>query len=331
LIGAIGPLHDAGAAALSAALAAVGLVVLRRFAARLPLAHPNARTLHDSPIPRVGGIAIWLGALPAAWIAPPAGIARFAWLAGFALVALVSAADDWRGVRPAARLAAHTLAAAIAVSGLDSTPGIVAATGIALAIVWSANLYNFMDGSDGLAALMAACGFAALGTAAAIAGAPSGSFYGIACAALVFLAVNAPPARMFMGDVGAVPLGFVAAAWCVAGVRAGVHPAWFPVLVFMPFWSDATITLAARIARAEPIFAAHRSHYYQRLHRLGAGHGGTLACFGVLMVLTSASALITLALPPAAGWIVTSVWATVHAAIFAGIEYHWRKRCLPVQ
>ena len=312
-------------------MTALAVVVLRRVAARLPRAHPNARSLHDAPVPRVGGVAIWAGVLPASLFAPPLGIAATAWLAGFLLVAIVSAIDDWRGVPPYVRLAVHGAGAALAVSGFASSTSVGASIAAALVIVWAANLYNFMDGSDGLATLMAFFGFGALGAAAAHAGAPSGALYAVASASLVFLAVNMPPARMFMGDVGAVPLGFLAGAWSIAGSLAGAWPAWLPVLVFLPFWSDATITLASRIARGERIFSAHRSHYYQRLHRLGAGHRGTLLCFGVLMLLTSLSALGTLALSPAAGWVVTGAWLAVHAAVFAAIEYHWRKRCLPVQ
>jgi UDP-N-acetylmuramyl pentapeptide phosphotransferase/UDP-N-acetylglucosamine-1-phosphate transferase len=319
------------AGAFAAIVTAAALTLLRRHAARLPLAQPNERTLHEAPIPRVGGLAIWAGALPVALVASPAGIARVAWIAAFALVVAVSAIDDCRGVHPLARLAAHATAAALAVWGIDASWGVAATVGAALAIVWSANLYNFMDGSDGLAAAMAAFGFGALGMAALVAGAPSGCFFAVACASLAFLAVNAPPARMFMGDAGAVPLGFVAAAWGIAGVAAGVFPAWFVALAFLPFWSDATVTLAMRAARGERLLRAHRSHFYQRLHRLGAGHRGTLLCFGALMAGTAASALYTLARAPAGGWAVLAAWIAIHAAFFAGIEYHWRKRCLPVQ
>ncbi len=330
-------MSDLALAAGSAALTIVALALMRRFVARLPLAHPNERSLHREAVPRVGGLAIWSGALFGALTAPPAAIAPVAWLAGFALVAIVSAIDDWRGVAPPVRLAVHAIAAAIAVAGFSADAGAGASTPplapifAVIGIVWAANLYNFMDGSDGLAALMAVSGFTTLGVAAMIAGAPAGCFYAVASAALVFLAVNAPPARMFMGDIGAVPLGFVAAAWGIAGTLAGVYPGWLVALAFLPFWSDATITLIARLLRNEHVFEAHRSHYYQRLNQLGTGHRGTLLCFGVLMLGTAVSALCMLLVAPTAGWIVLGVWVAIHAAFFAGIEYHWRKRCLPVQ
>ena len=106
---------------------------------------------------------------------------------------------------------------------------------------------------------------------------------------------------MFMGDVGAVPLGFLAAALGVAGVVQNTWPAWFPVLVFLPFLADATVTLAARAFRGEPVWQAHRSHFYQRLNTLGAGHRGTLAVYAGLMLACAAFALACLILAPTQG------------------------------
>jgi UDP-N-acetylmuramyl pentapeptide phosphotransferase/UDP-N-acetylglucosamine-1-phosphate transferase len=206
---------------------------------------------------------------------------------------------------------------------LDAVP-LLGAT--ALAIVWSANLYNFMDGSDGLAAVMAICGFGAYGAAAARLGVPAEAYFGLAAAALPFLAVNAPPARTFMGDGGSVPLGFLAAVFGIAGIREGTWPAWFPLLVFLSFVADATVTVLRRIAAGERLFLAHKTHYYQRLHRLGAGHGGTLLFHAVLIAGTCASALFTLATAPAAGWWVLVAWAAAIGVLYARIDYLWRKR-----
>ena len=97
---------------------------------------------------------------------------------------------------------------------------------------------------------------------------------------------------MFMGDVGAVPLGLLAAALGGAGVAAGHWAPWFPLLVFLPFLADATATLALRAWRRERVWEAHRSHFYQRLHLAGAGHRGTLALYAADML---ACALLALA------------------------------------
>jgi UDP-GlcNAc:undecaprenyl-phosphate/decaprenyl-phosphate GlcNAc-1-phosphate transferase len=318
----------------AAAAAAVALLVLFRLAPRLPQALPGPRSLHARPVPRVGGLSIWAGFVPVAlvdWPALPGS--PVVWLLAFGAVAAISLADDIRGVHPAVRVSVHG-AAALAVAAAIAGGGTGAAEvgtvfvlgGVALALAWSANLYNFMDGIDGLAALMAATGFAAYGIAAARAGADATAYFALAVAALPFLFVNLPPARMFMGDVGAVPLGFLAAAFGLGGWRAGTWPLWFPVLVFLPFIADATVTLGARIRRRERLWEAHKLHYYQRLHQLGAGHSGTLGVFGVLIAGAAALALATLALDPGSGWIITVAWGGVLLALFSGIEYYWHRR-----
>ena len=322
------------AAGVAAAGAGLALALLLRHASRLPHALPGPRSLHAAPVPRVGGLAIWAGALPVALSAPAAVPGPWAvWLLATCLVAGVSLVDDWRGVHPAARLACHfaaALAIALVLPGTapDAAPlgHALGAGGSVLLLVWAANLYNFMDGSDGLAAAMGGCGFGAYAVAAAMAGAPAALYVALAAATLAFLALNLPPARIFMGDVGAVPLGFTAAALGMGGWRAETWPAWFPLLVFLPFIADATATLARRLWRRERVWEAHKMHYYQRLHQLGAGHRGTLLVFSALMSGTTASALATLAADPGAGWLVIVAWSIAMAAFFCGIDYHWRHR-----
>ena len=229
-----------GVGLLAMAGAALALALLFRFVDRLPKARPNARSLHERPICRVGGLSIWAGWLPAMMLAPgslPGGAA--AW-AAWAAVAVVSLVDDWRGVPPLPRLGVHLAAAVLAAATLPGVGGLVATVVAALTLAWSANLYNFMDGSDALAATMAACGFGALAAGAAIGGASLLPALALVAACLPLLAANAPPARIFMGDIGAVPLGFLAALLGLAGWGAGTWPAWFPLLVFLPFVADAT-------------------------------------------------------------------------------------------
>ena len=319
-------------AGLAAATAALTLAVLVRMAARLPQDRPGPRSLHANPRPRAGGLAVWIGFLPAALLAPPALPGAWGvWLSASGLVAGVSLLDDFRGVHPGIRLASQfAAAAALAVAifaaerGATSVAGWLAVTGAAILLVWAANLYNFMDGSDGLAAAMGVCGFGAYGVGASLAGAPAAAYFALAAATLAFLVLNVPPARMFMGDVGAVPMGFLAGAVGLGGWRIGTWPAWFPLLVFLPFIADATVTLAQRVLRGERVWEAHRMHYYQRLHQLGAGHRGTLLVFGALMAGTAMSAVVTLAADPGAGWAVVAGWIAVLAAFFSGIDYHWR-------
>jgi len=315
----------ASIAFVAAAGAALALGLLIRFARWLPHAQPNARSLHQRPVCRVGGLSIWAGWLAAmALAAAPLPGGASSWL-GWAAIATVSLVDDWRGVAPLPRLAVHVGAAALAAAALPGLPGSVAIAVATLAIAWSANLYNFMDGSDGLAATMAACGFAALGAGAAIGGASPALALALAAAVLPLFFANAPPARLFMGDVGAVPLGFLAALVGIGGWGEGQWPLWFPLLVFLPFVADATVTLGVRLLRGERVWEAHRSHYYQRLNRLGAGHRGTLVFYGVLMAGTGASAVFTL-IVHGPGWLVLGAWSAAIAALFAGIDYHCKVR-----
>ncbi len=329
----VSPASNWMAAGLAAALAAGVVIVIVRWGGRLPQAHPNARSLHNRPVPRVGGLAVWAGFLPVALLFPAPVPGGTLWLAAWAGVALVSIIDDWRGVHAATRLAVHAVAAMIVAIGVlrpesaGWTPGgwVVGAAAACL-IVWCANLYNFMDGSDGLAAAMTVFGFGGYGAAAIRTGVPAEAYFALAAAALPLLAANAPPARLFMGDVGAVPAGFLAGLFGVAGCVAGTWPAWFPVLVFLPFVADATLTLVQRLARGEPLFEPHRTHYYQRLNRLGAGHRGTLGAYAALMAGTTLTAVGVLWFAPAYGWGALGTGIVVVAAFFAGIDYHWSRR-----
>jgi UDP-N-acetylmuramyl pentapeptide phosphotransferase/UDP-N-acetylglucosamine-1-phosphate transferase len=322
------PTPAVAAAVVALALSAAGIVALSRRRSSLPPDVPNARSLHRTPVPRAGGYAVCHGILPVALALPPAyphGLAG--WLPPWLALAAISARDDVREVPIAARLAVQAIAAGWAAGALLPGGGIVPIAGFALAIAWGANLYNFMDGSDGLAATMGVAGFGAYGVAAWSAGASSAAPYlALAAALLPFLAVNRPPARMFLGDVGAVPLGFLAAAFGGAGVVSGLWPAWFPLLVFLPFVADATLTLLRRMIARERWWQGHRAHYYQRLAQLSGGHAGTLRVYGGLIAGSAATALACRALAPAYGWPALAAWLGLVLIVFMKIDYHWRKK-----
>ena len=317
---------SAQVAALAAALAVSALVValLRRHAGQLPQDAANPRSLHQGAMPRGGGLAILAGTAVAVAIArPPLPGHAAAWLAALAAVAAISFADDVRGVHAVWRLAVQVAAGAIVASQFAG--GTVPVALAALAIAWGANLFNFMDGSDGLAAAMAIVGFSAYAIAGGAAGAPWGGYAALAAATVPFLAVNRPPASMFMGDVGAVPLGFLAAALGIAGAASGTWPAWFPPLVFLPFVADATVTLGVRLARRERVWEAHRNHYYQRVNTLGAGHRGTLAIYAAAMLACASLALVCVLLVPAAGPTALGMAIGAHLIGFGAIDYHERR------
>jgi UDP-N-acetylmuramyl pentapeptide phosphotransferase/UDP-N-acetylglucosamine-1-phosphate transferase len=154
----------------------------------------------------------------------------------------------------------------------------------------------------------------------------AGTFVALAAATIPFLIYNAPPARMFLGDAGSVPLGFLAATFGLTGWLERWWPGWFPVLVFLPFIADASVTLARRLLHGEPVWQAHREHCYQRLVRMGLGHRRTLALYAGLMAGATASALAALAWAPQLGAPALVFWTAVLGVLFTLTEYHWRRR-----
>ncbi|HEX7403192.1 MAG TPA: hypothetical protein VF287_04185 [Usitatibacter sp.] len=243
------------------------------------------------------------------------------------LLALVSLADDIESLPIQVRLPAHAAAAIVAVlviaapSGTRGGLDVVEVAAAILALVWMTNLYNFMDGSDGLAGGMAVIGFGAFAFAAFQANSLPLAFTAaaIASASGGFLMHNFPPARVFLGDAGSVPLGFLAGALGLHGALIDAWPAWFPILVFSPFIVDATLTLARRVARGEPFWKAHRGHLYQRLV-LGGWTPRRLAwgCYA-LMAAAAASALVGRTAEPLVGFGIILLWAAAYALLFIAI------------
>ena len=259
---------------------------------RFAIDQPNERSLHNRPVPRTGGAAIMLGIVAAfLWLGWAPGMLALA-----LALAVVSLVDDRRGLPIGVRLAAHVLAAAVfGVIWLgDTWPAVFCLLSI-VAVIWITNLYNFMDGADGLAGGMAVFGFGAYAIALFAAGqaGAAAATLSIALAAGSFLLFNFHPARVFMGDAGSIPLGFLAATIGLLGVRDGVWPIGFPLLVFSPFIIDATLTIVRRALRGERFWQAHRTHYYQRLVQLGWGHRRTALAEYALMSACACIALWT--------------------------------------
>jgi len=310
------------ALAVSAGSAAAVLWLLLRtgWAWRLATDEPNHRSLHTRVTPRVGGWGIVAGvlcALVATSVAP-------VWMWPALGLVAVSFADDRHGLSTGLRFAVHCLAAVtlVVVCGLSWLP----ALSVAVLTVWMTNLYNFMDGSDGLAGGMAFFGFGACALAAASAGQPELATTAAALAggAAGFLLFNLHPARVFMGDAGSIPLGFLAAALAVAGALSNAWPVWFVPVVFAPFIVDASVTLVRRIFRGERFWQAHREHFYQRLVRSGFGHARTAWFAYALMAVCAASAL---AVRTASGITVLAVLGLPAALLLTAgfwIDRRWR-------
>lgn len=292
------------------------------------LDRPNERSLHKTAVPRTGGLGILMGALPwMVWIG--AGSVRPIALWGLSAatfgVGLISFLDDRGGVSVGARLLAHVVAAGLLVGlGFRLAPAVgvpweSAALGLVSlgSLVWGINLYNFMDGMDGFAGGMAVIGFSMLAAFGVHAGQTAFAEVNVAVAgaALGFLVFNFPPARIFMGDVGSAPLGLLMVADTFWGVRIGCFPLWAPLVVFSPFWVDASVTLVRRLLRGERVWQAHRSHYYQRLVQLGWGHRRTVLAEYALMLLAAVVSWVGVTRLHVVPIYILGAWAVLYALL----------------
>ena len=316
----------ASASTLAPLLAGIVSTVIMAVLVRsrsLPLDKPNERSLHDVPVPRTGGIAIITGVVAAALcLRAGAGL-----IVPAAALSIASYLDDRHALPASARLGMHLLAAGAFLWLVGAPVAVALLFVLLLAIGWITNLYNFMDGSDGLAGGMAVIGFGTYGLAAWL----GGNFelellaWSIAAAAAGFLIFNFPPARIFMGDVGSIPLGFLAGALGVVGWLQDLWPLWFPLAVFAPFIVDASMTLTRRLLRGERVWEAHRQHYYQRLILSGWSHRRTALSEYGLMVLCGGVALIGLHQSLAGRFILLSALALAIALAMWAIDRRWKK------
>ncbi len=278
------------------AAAAVGTyTVLAWLRQRAILDHPNERSSHRIPTPRGAGLAvvpvvliIW-ALLMAVGEAPAALFTAI--LLAFALM-LVSWIDDRRGLPAAIRLAAHLVVAVLGVMALPSgtlifqglVPPLADHILAVIAWVWFINLYNFMDGIDGITAIeTAAIGMGVAALAAIQSGADLSAALTIAAAGLGFLIWNWHPARIFLGDSGSVPLGFLL-GWLLLTLAA--RGDWAAAIILPGYYlADATITLFARAIAGEKVWQAHRRHFYQIALRGGASHTAVVLRIAVANLL----------------------------------------------
>jgi UDP-N-acetylmuramyl pentapeptide phosphotransferase/UDP-N-acetylglucosamine-1-phosphate transferase len=294
--------------AVSVAACALARVALLRW---MVLDTPNARSSHVRPVPRGGGagfVLVVLAAWTVLWLHGDARITS-AVLLGAVAVALVSFADDLGGVSLAKRLIVHAVAIAVALFYLPVEGPILASflplpldrLLAGLAWLWFVNLFNFMDGIDGIAAgeaVVVALGVAVLAVVHPGLGLPALEALTVGAAALGFLLFNWPPARLFMGDVGSTGLGFLL-GWLllITAAKGALVPAFLLPLYFV---ADATTTLAMRARRRQRLGEAHRDHAYQRGVDGGLSHRAvTSAAIAVGVILIGVS-LAAFAAPVAA-------------------------------
>jgi UDP-N-acetylmuramyl pentapeptide phosphotransferase/UDP-N-acetylglucosamine-1-phosphate transferase len=325
----------AAAAILSALAVGLACRLLLRHAV---LDHPNDRSSHSVPTPRGGGIAIlvivlptwvWLGLTVPASLAGPA-ITGWGVAAGALFLALVSWADDLRGLGPVVRLAAQFAAAAALVLFLPGpvfqglVPPWLDLVAAALLWVWFVNLYNFMDGIDAIAGvetLAIGLGLALVGLVTVPLVADHVQAGLVAAGALGFLAWNRPPAKIFLGDVGSVPLGYLL-GWLLLGL-AGTGQWQAAVILPLYYLADATLTLARRGLRGEKVWRAHREHFYQRAVQAGRSHAMVSGAVGLVDLLLVGLALVAAMAGPGSA----TAWLALAGAIVAvALLLAWMRR-----
>ncbi len=307
-----------------ASVAATGFV-LRVLRDRGIFDHPTDRSSHSRPTPRGGGIAVialslaslfaWRQWGGAPYFPGPVTSGTGVVLLATTALAVTSWIDDLRTLSPATRLVAH-VAAVVAAMAWVSPHGMIFqgvlsfwydAVAAAVLWVWFVNLFNFMDGIDGISGVEAASVSAGLALVAFISPAADLSPWpGAALAAVMvgFLWWNWQPARIFLGDVGSVPLGFLLGWLLVEAAAAGL---WAPALILPLYYlADATITLGRRLVRKERVWEAHREHFYQLAVRRGRSHAAVS-----MAVLCANLTLIALAIAS-----LTRPWPAVVAAVF---------------
>ncbi len=322
--------------AVIVASALLTLATRRRAILRGQLDIPNVRSSHSVPTPRGGGLAIVLTAStgfvilrlldrlsdPVLWVL----------LCGLA-IAIIGFIDDRRPTSSAVRLAVHFGAALAAIALQGGAPPIqvgdlvlhLRVGGIALgavSIVWTINLYNFMDGIDGIAAAEAIFVLSAAAVLSLIHGRPAlaAPELVLAAACLGFLFWNWPPARIFMGDVGSGYLGYAIAVLALASGRDSPVASWVWLTLGGVFFVDATITLVRRALRGERLYEAHRSHAYQWMTRRWNSHQRTtLAVTAINLLWLLPIAWLETAYPRHATWLAAVALAPLVAlALWAG-------------
>jgi UDP-N-acetylmuramyl pentapeptide phosphotransferase/UDP-N-acetylglucosamine-1-phosphate transferase len=296
------------------------------------LDRPNDRSSHSVAKPRGGGLAL-LPVVLIAWLlwrpwfgTPPAGFA-FAVLGAIWLIA-ISWLDDLRDLSALTRLVAQALAVAaglVAMSGIGPVfqgllPPLVDRLAAGLLWLWFINLFNFMDGIDGISGVEAVALGLGLGLVAwTVELVPSFVVLSwlLAAGTLGFLIWNWAPSKLFLGDVGSVPLGFLL-GWLL--LLAAAHGQWAAALILPGYYlADASLTLLQRLRRGERLWQAHRTHFYQRAVAGGRGHGTVAAA-----VAGCDWVLLGLALAATAGYALPAlVGAAVVVGVFLLVLHRW--------
>lgn len=303
----------------AASTALTGMV--RAFAIRHQLLDtPNERSSHTTPTPHGGGLAVLVASILGMGIGVATNIvdAREAITLGAGMLALgtVGWIDDTKGSLPGIRLAVQIVVACFTLYMLGGLPEIrlgtntyvIGPTGYVLGvlgIVWSINLYNFMDGIDGFAGSQAVIIFGTVSILSLYRGNPSTAAVAaiLAAACVGFLIWNWPPAKIFLGDVGSGSIGYLVCGLAISSENHRSVPLFVFAILGAVFIADATVTLVRRVRRGVRTIEAHRDHTYQRLAQSFGSHRpvtvGAAGATSVLAVLATVGTVSPRLLPGA--------------------------------
>lgn len=322
------PAWQAAVIALAATFAMTPLV--RRYALRRGMMdHPGSRRSHDSPVARGGGLAIGVTVVGTVALAAPDGDLTLPFMLGATVISLLGWRDDHAPLAVGWRLGLQLAVAVAAVSWLGPVDSIrVAGTLVSaawiwtpmavLAIVWLINLFNFMDGADGLASTQGVISCMLFAIAFGLGEEPAGWLAWVtAGAALGFLFWNWPRASIFLGDSGSLLLGWTIGCLALVGTLTDSVSVWLAFIIVSPFVVDATVTLCWRLARGEQWYTPHTDHAYQYLIRMGWSHRKVLMAWIALNGLLVVPAAVTVFWKPQADL----GTAAVLAVILAGVWY----------
>ena len=274
---ALAPTTSLAIAATAAVICAMLIVALRPLLQRYALARPNARSSHVTPTPQGGGVAVIAATAIGAALtvlsgSTASGTAILIVLAAAFCLAAVGMVDDLRPIPVIPRLTLQLAVVVVLFTALppqirffEIIPVAIERAFIVLGMLWFINLVNFMDGLDWMTVAEMVPMTVALGAIALLGEAPADILpiaLALAGALLGFAPFNRPVAKLFLGDVGSLPIGLLT-GWCLLELASRQHLA-AAILLPLYYLSDATITLFWRLAKGERFWDAHRSHFYQR-------------------------------------------------------------------
>ncbi len=315
----------------AAVVSSVLIVLLRPWLRRYALARPNARSSHTTPTPQGGGIAVMVSTLgvtimillTAGVYGPPIPTPLWLVFAATAVIAIVGAVDDIRTIAIAPRILLQTIAVAVVVAALPNDlqiapllPWWIERALLLLAGVWYVNLVNFMDGIDWMTVaeiVPVTGGLVLIGTLFSALPASATVVALALCGALLgFAPFNRPVARLFLGDVGSLPIGLLL-FWLLATTAGNGH---FAAALILPLYylADTTLTLLRRVRNGEPFWIAHRTHYYQRATDRGFSVPQVIARVFAVNLALVVLATMTVLVP---GW-TSAIAALVAATILVG-------------